>query len=516
MRRFTIPIAALALAACQNPKVPTMVDAGVQALPNLPPPRPGADIKTVLLASPGKPIVSFRLLFLSGSIDDPADRPGLTSLTAQLMAKGGTQSLTSAQLLERLFPMAAELDVQVDKEMTVFVGRVHRDHLASYVPILLDVLLRPRFDPKELERLRNDAVNDIEKRLRTSDDENLGKEALQALLFEGHPYGRYTGGTVQGLKAITLNDVKAHAARVFTRARLVIGLAGGADAALEQRMREALAALPAGTAGRPALPRPPTPKTRILIVEKEAVATAISMGHVYELGRASPEFVAAFVGNSAFGEHRQMGGRLFEELRAKRGLNYGDYSYLEHFVQDGWETYPLPNVARRQQYFSIWIRPVEHKNRFFALRAALYQLDRLLREGISPEELDRTRGFLAGYTRMWEQTDSRRLGFALDDQFYGTPPLLATLRARMPALTVDAVNGALRKHIALQKLRIAIVTKDAARLRDEILAGKPSPISYPTPKDAKVLEEDRKIEAFPIAVKPEEVRVVRASELFER
>src|SRR5205814_8493246 len=56
-----------------------------------------------------------------------------------------------------------------------------------------------------------------------------------------------------GLKSLTLDDLKAHAQRVFTRGRVVVGLAGGADPALEQRMREGLAALPAGVGARPPL-----------------------------------------------------------------------------------------------------------------------------------------------------------------------------------------------------------------------------------------------------------------------
>jgi len=65
------------------------------------------------------------------------------------MAEGGTQALSAAELNEALFPMAAELGVQSDKELTVFVARVHRDHLQKFLHIFSDVLVRPRFDPKE-------------------------------------------------------------------------------------------------------------------------------------------------------------------------------------------------------------------------------------------------------------------------------------------------------------------------------------------------------------------------------
>jgi len=137
-------------------------------------------------------IVNVQLRFRSGAVDDPPGKAGLTSLTARVMAEGGTQALSAKQLLEALFPLAAELDVRVDKELTTFRARVHRDNLAKLLPIVSDVVLRPRWDPEEFRRLRDAAVNDVEKRLRQGDDENLGKESLQELMFREHPYGRLT------------------------------------------------------------------------------------------------------------------------------------------------------------------------------------------------------------------------------------------------------------------------------------------------------------------------------------
>ena len=84
--------------------------------------------------------------------------------------------------------------MRVDKELTTFLARVHRDNLMTLLPIISDVLLHPRWDPEEFRRLRDVAVNDIEKRLRQGDDENLGKESLQELMFRQHPYGRLTLG----------------------------------------------------------------------------------------------------------------------------------------------------------------------------------------------------------------------------------------------------------------------------------------------------------------------------------
>src|SRR5262249_26272823 len=92
--------------------------------------------------------------------------------------------------------------------------------------LLVEVLTAPRLDPSEFERLRNKAVDQIARTLRSSDDEELSRQALLNFMFAGHPYSAYVGGSVMGLKAITLADVKAHMAKVFTLDRMTLGIAG--------------------------------------------------------------------------------------------------------------------------------------------------------------------------------------------------------------------------------------------------------------------------------------------------
>ena len=183
--------------------------------PSVPGGSPG--VVTLPLPPNAHPAVALQLSFHAGAVDDPPGKSGLTYLTARVMAEGGTESLSAKQLLETLFPMAASMHARVDKEETTFFANVHRDHVAKMVAILGDVVAHPRFDAAEFARLRDAAVNDVEKRLRQGDDENLGKEALAELMFRGHAYGRLTLGHVSELRKLTLDDVKKQAARVFTR-----------------------------------------------------------------------------------------------------------------------------------------------------------------------------------------------------------------------------------------------------------------------------------------------------------
>jgi zinc protease len=470
------------------------------------------------MPAPAHPTVAVRIAFLAGAVDDPPGKEGLTALTAAVMAEGGTERLTAAELTRALYPLAADIEVVADKETVVFAGRCSKDQLDRYLPLLEDVILRPRFDPRQLARLRSRAVDAVEKTLRTEDDEALAKEALEGALYAGHPYGHPTGGTVQGLRRITLEDVKAQWRRVFVASRLTVAAAGGYSGDLSARIAADLAALPAGSPRAP-VPAPATRAPRFLLVEKPSAPTAISMGFTWDVKRGDPDFPALVVAVSALGEHRQGAAfRLFDELREIRGLNYGDYAYPEYFVQAGGSALPAVNYPRSHQEFTVWIRPVEPHHRAFAIRAALREVDRWVRGGLTADELERVKKFLAGYTLTFDQTDARRLGYALDDRFYGLPrPWLETLRARLPSLTLEEVNGALRRHVDPSRLRIVVATHGAAELAAEILAGAPSPMTYTVAKPREVLEADRVIERFPFgAGGPADVKVVDVRELFER
>lgn len=477
----------------------------------------GAPVR-IALPAPARPTISIRLFFLAGSVDDPPGKEGLTALTAAVMAEGGTERLDSAELARALYPMAAELEAVTDKETTVFAGRCPKEALERFFPILLDVVRQPRFDPQEVERLRSRAIDAIAKGLRTESDEELGKEALSLSIYGGHPYGHFTGGTVQGLKSITADDIKAHWRRVFTLARLSLGAAGGYEGDLPERLAQELSGLPAGSP-RATLPAPVTAAPRFLLVEKTSPATAISMGFTWDVRRGDPDFPALVVAVSALGEHRQGAAfRLFEELREIRGLNYGDYAYPEHFVQAPGGALPAVNHPRSYQEFTAWIRPVEPPHRLFAIRAALYEIDRWARQGLTQEELDRVKQFLAGYTLTFDQTDSRKLGYALDDRFYGLErPWLETVRARLAALKLEEVNAALRRHVDPARLRIVVATHGAAELAAQLRSGAPSPIIYAVPKPPAVLAADEVIARFPLGLAgAEDVKVVKVEELFEK
>lgn len=524
MKRLTL-LGLLLATACGSSK-PAVT--GGNGTPPPPPPPPPAepqpyaasgDGAVVKLPIDGAVAVAIQLMFYTGSIDDPVGREGLTALTANLMAEGGTKSRTYPEMLKALYPMAASISVATDKEQVVFSTLAHTDHVDSIVPMLAEVVTAPRFETADFERIKKDMINDIEKRLRATDDENLGKEALNHMLYRGdHAYRHFVGGTVQGLKAITLDEVKAHAAKVFGKKRLVIGLGGAVTDDVEKKIQDALAALPDGAARVETIRKAPQPANiEVLIVEKpSAKAIAISMGYPHGSRRGHEDFVPLGLVQSYFGEHRQFHGVLMKQMRGVRGLNYGDYAYVENFVQEGWSRFARPNVARRRQHFEIWIRPVAIDDTVFSLRLAMYYLDRLVRDGLTSTDVTEVNQFLQGYTRLWEMTPSRRLGHALDDHFYGTSKWLTSYREGLAQLTADDVNAALRRHLVPAPIYIAIVAPDGEAMKNMIVNAAPTKKKYPAKKPDAVLKEDEIISTFDLGIDEANVRIVPVGQMFEK
>jgi zinc protease len=477
--------------------------------------RAGAATKSVLQPSDTNPLVAIRLYFKTGSIDDPKGKEGLAALTAAMLAEGGTKSRSYAEVLDALYPLAARIGYYGDKESVVFTGTVHRDNLEAYAALIADQLLQPRFAEEDFARNRQDALDYIGKTLRGNDDENLGKRAMTAVLYAGHPYAHPTLGTIAGLQSITLEDVKKFYATHFTRDRLIVGVAGGYPAAFAPAFVARFDGLPAKGAAIPGLPRPPVRKgAEIALVEKDAAALAISIGHPLRVTRADADFYPLTVARSYLGEHRTFNGVLMQHMRGLRGLNYGDYAYVENFIQEGGSTFPLPNVPRRQQHFEIWIRPVQPQNALFALREAIYETDKLWREGIPEKGFEETRQFLLNYSKLWTQDASRRLGYAIDAQIYGKD-LIAELQARLPKMKKADVDRAVKKHLTPKDWAAAIVTNHAADVKKALLSGASTPIVYDTKGTApEVLEEDKKIERFPLPVNDKKITTIPVEQIF--
>ncbi|MDH3743872.1 MAG: insulinase family protein [Acidobacteriota bacterium] len=470
--------------------------------------------EVVALPSPGSPLVAVRLMFAAGSIYDPQGKEGLAALTGLMLAKAGTTGRSYSDLLESLYPMAVSIDVTTDRETTTISAEVHSETLTGFTALLTEALLRPAFAESDFRRNKQQLEAFLLSTLRASNDELLGLEALEQMIFRDHPYGHAPAGTLAGLAAITIEDVRAFSESRFGRNSLTIGVAGGYPEKFPEGLAKTLSALPPGNGELAPLPIPATITGRhFTILEKPTRSVGIHFGYPLPINRSHADYYALMVANSFLGEHRTSHGRLMQQLREKRGLNYGDYSYIEYWHVPPFTNHPSPNVPRRQQFFSVWIRPVVPSTAHFALRNALYEVDRLITHGMSEEEFELTRSFLVNYSKLWAQTLADRLGFLMDSRFYGMDYYIDEVEERLSELTVDDVNRAVRKYLHSDNFEAVIVADDAADIAEYLESEVPSPMVYNSEPGPGIREADAVIERIP--VRPAGISTLPVAEIFE-
>ncbi len=493
--------------------------AAMATLPPLASLAAGGDASRValLLQPSALPLIRFKLLFAAGSAHDPLGKEGLAALTAAMVADAGSTERRTDEVKQALFPIAGDFSAQVDKEMTTFTGVVHKDRWAEFADIVMPQLLSPGFREDDFRRLRDAQANALRVDLKDNNEEELAKERLQTNVYAGTPYGHPVLGSDKSIAALTLDDVKAFYRSAYTQGALRAGLSGAVNDTISGSLKRALARLPAGAG----LPATATPAGRmpqgleVEIVQKETRATAISFGLPIGVTRSHPDFAALTVARSWLGEHRNSAARLYQRIRELRGLNYGDYAYIEAFPQGMYKTVPSPNVARKAQLFEVWLRPLSsNENAHFALRAALGELDQLVEQGLSDKEFQATRNFLMKYVFLMTATQDDQLGYALDAGWYGTAEFTHTLRQALAALTVADVNAAIRRHLSAKNLSVVIVTRDAADMQARLLGDRFSAVHYDGVKPPEVLAEDQVIGARKLAILPQALKVTPAAQVF--
>jgi zinc protease len=476
-----------------------------------------AEVPTVTLKA-AVPQVNFKLLFEAGSAHDPKGKEGLAALSAAMIAEAGSRSMKIDEIKKALFPMAASFAAQADKEMVSFTGVVHRDNVRAFLDVALPQLSEPGFREEDFARLKDAQLNALKEDLKTSNDEELGKEQLQADVFAGTPYGHPLLGTLAGLAAITLDDVKAFAAAQYTRRKLTLGVSGELPEEARAKLLQEIAKLPEG----PPASSPPdvvgrTPKGReVTLVEKETRATAISFGYPIPVKRGHPDFPALYLARTWLGEHRSSMSHLYDRIREVRGMNYGDYAYIEAFPRGMFQLFPDPNVARRAQLFEVWLRPLRsHEDAHMTLRIAIHEIDKLARGGLSAKDFEATRNYLMKNVFVMTATQDQQLGYALDSRFYGIPEFTEYMRAGLERLSLAEVNRVIKKYVQTRDLQIVMITKDAGALRDRLVSDRASAVGYDAPKP-ELAAEDELIGSLKLGIAPHAVRIKPVEEVFAR
>ncbi|MFQ5603650.1 MAG: M16 family metallopeptidase [bacterium] len=492
--------------ASKTGSIDELVNSAMQAPPK---------IESVLMRN-DSPIINFRILFKVGAALDSVGQEGLAQLTAAMITDAGSKTMKYEEIQKAMFPMAAGFGNQIDKEMTVFMGTTHKDNLSAYYDIISQQLLNPGWDADDFTRVKTNLINAIKVNLRGNNDEELGKEVLYEMIYAHHPYGHLNYGHVQALEKLTLDDVKSFYEQNYTRANLVLGLAGNFTEAFLNKVNRDLAKLPAGSLAKVELTEPEKINGfEAEIIQKETRSVAVSFGFPIEVTRSHPDFTALWLVRSYFGEHRSSNSHLYQRIREIRGMNYGDYAYIEYFPRGMFQFHPDANLGRQQQIFQVWIRPVEsNQHAHFATRVAMYELHKLIDEGMSQADFEATKNYLLKFVNILTKSQNRQLGYAMDSRYYGIDEFTQFIVENLKKLTLKDVNRTIKKHLQDKNIKFAFITKDAEDLRKRLVENTPSTMTYQSEKPKELLDEDKIIQDYKLNFKAEKVKIRPVEEVF--
>ena len=493
--------------------------------------------EVVELKQPNSAKLIVKFMFNNGSMCDPQGKEGLTYTTAQLITQGGTGEMTFGDIQDKIYPMAARYYSSVDKEVTIFTFEFHKDWIDQFYPIMIGLITNPSLTQTDFDRVKVNQQAYVDQIIRASSDEEYSKKALEDFLFRGTNYQHMVQGKSASVASITLDDVKNYFKNYFTKNNLMIGIAGNYPDSFLEKIKSDISKLPDTN---PELPSAPVIKMsdgiNVEIIAKDgAFGSAIFTGYPLSITRADDEFAALMVANSYLGEHRKSYSKLYQVIREQRSMNYGDYSYIEWYDNGGRNMLPPSGVPRHSNYFAIWIRPVQIAKQLkmqyeelkditighahFALRMALREMDKMIKNGMSQEDFEATRAFLQSYIKLYIKSPDEQLGYLMDSKMYGRKNYIEELGKLLSKLTLDDVNNAIKKYMQIDNMKITIVTdvSEAEPLAESLRNNSPSPMSYSNlvksglPED--ILKEDAETENFKLNVK--NVTIVDSKDTFK-
>jgi zinc protease len=433
MRRVLAVLVALVVLVCAVPGLALAVEIKTVTTP--------LGLRAWLVQDKSAPALSLSFSFDGGTASDPAGKLGLTTLVSALLSDGAG-SFGAQTFLLRQEEAGASISFAASLDRLGGALRVLSANRDDGFELLRLALSEPRFDPEMLEQRRAQmvaALNQAKQR-----PGSVAARTLMEAEFAGHPYANNPDGTVEDVKGLTVADLRARAAALLMRTRLVIAAVGDIDETeLARQLDRTFGGLPIG-APQPALPdwRPPT-ANRTIVVERPMPQSTALLG-LPSLTRDDPDWYALLVLNHVLGGSGQQS-RLFNEVREKRGLAYSAASSVRAYRKAGLLVISTASANERIAQSLDVIRA---------------ELSRLGEQGPTEEEFTNAKTYLAGVLALSLDSSAAIASLLHSMQIDGLAPNHLEKRdALIAAVTIDDVRRLARRLLDQNRMITVVVGK---------------------------------------------------------
>jgi predicted Zn-dependent peptidase len=412
------------------------------------------------------PVVQVDAIVRAGAGADPLDKPGLASLTADMLDEGAG-SRSALEIADETDFLGAELESAAGWDATSVRLHVPVKSLEKALPILADVVIHPTFPTGELERVRTDRLTEL---LQWRDEPRaIASVALASALYgRNHRYGTLTLGTEASVRRFSRGDLAAFHAQAFLPGNAALVVVGDVTAASIQRELEKTFGAwtaPDGSAAAAPAAAPQVGGREIWIVDRPGSAQSeIRIGRIGP-PRSTRDYFALTVMNTILGG--SFTSRLMQNLREQHGYAYGARSSFDFRLSSG------PFVAAAA---------VQTDKTAPALTEFFKELD-AIRKSVTEAEVAKAKNYVAlSFPSDVETTGD--IASKLADQFiYGLPnDALDTYVSRIGAVTLEDVRRVASEYVDPSRVRVVVVG-DRRKIEGEVKALNLGPVKALTVKE---------------------------------
>lgn len=386
------------------------------------------------------PFVSLEIRFKGGAnLDAPAKR-GVTNMMMGLIEEGAGD-MNARAFAAAQESLAASFGFDAYNDSVSISAKFLTENRDQAIELLRAAILKPRFDPDAIERVRAQIISGIKSD--KTDPQTIAGRAFDKAAFGDHPYGSSRQGTLESVGGITRDDIVAAHRGAFARDRLYVGAVGDITAPeLAKLLDDLLAGLP--EKGAPMIGRANYQlKGGVTVIPFDTPQSVVIFGQK-GITRDDPRFFDAYILNQILGGSG-FSSRLMTEVREKRGLTYGVSSYF--LPMDLAETY-MGQVSSANDRVAKAIE---------VIRA---EWTKAATQGVTAEELQNAKTYLTGAYPLRFDGNGPIADIMVGMQMQDLPiDYIATRNDKINAVTLDSINKVAREILHPDELHFFVVGK---------------------------------------------------------
>ena len=396
-------------------------------------------LRVVVFEDERLPLVSFRLAFMSGDMNDPQDSIGLTSAMASMLSEG-TENYSSAALAEKIERLGANISANSSEDFTLVSASTLALYSSEILALMAEMIFKPTFPENELDLYKRNTIENL--KFQRSQPGFLANEQVSRMIYGEHPYARVSPAA-DDIEKLTREQLAGFHEKVLIPNNAVLIVVG--DVELDSLMGEIedhFGDWQNGVPDENELPGlSPLDAAKLTIVDRPGSAQSNIVLANLGIKRNHPDYFPVLVMNQVLGAGASS--RVFMNLREEKGYTYGAYTRLD---------------AKRMAGDFSATAEVRTSVTGESLKEFYYELNRIRDEAVSDEELDDAKNFLTGVFPIRAETQEGLTNLIVSQELYGlADDYLQTYREHVSAVTPEDVRRVANEYIHPDRMAMVIV-----------------------------------------------------------